>query len=144
MWRKKRNLKAAETDTVIQSRAPHLSLTPREYIPSASLSKLESDFTSRVQTFFRNTNIDEFNHSFMDGVISSTEQEALADLLRQRADHRGTIIDLIDKLWRGDRIKAEAKLEQTQSEIQECEDALRKLEEIYYRGTSMAENETLM
>lgn len=133
-----------ETGAVIQSRAPHLSLAPREYSPSVSLTQLEREFTDRVQAFFQHTHVDEFNQSFMDKVIFTTEKEALAGLLRQRADHRGAIIDLIDGLWRGDRIKAEAKLDQTRAELLECSEMLRRLERVYYKGTSMDETEAFM
>lgn len=121
----------------IQNYAPNISLTPQDYVLSSHLLELESNFHSIVQAFFKNTNIDEFNASFIDGVIASTEREALADLSRQRADHAGKINHLIEKLWRGDKIKAEAKLAQNRSELQECERELMRLERIYYQGTSM-------
>lgn len=124
----------------IQNYAPNVSLTPQDYKLSAHLSELELNFQSIVQSFFGSTHIDEFNASFIDGVISSAEREALADLCRQKADHEGKINHLIDKLWRGDKIKAEAKLAQNRSELQECEKELERLERIYYHGTSMEEN----
>lgn len=123
----------------IRNYAPNVSLTPQDYMLSARLSELELNFRSIVQSFFKNTNIDEFNASFIDGVILSAEQEALADLCQQKADHEGKINHLIEKLWRGDKIKAEAKLAQNRSELQECERELERLKRIYYYGTSMEE-----
>lgn len=121
----------------VQSYAPNISLTPRDYELSTHLLDLEMNFRSIVQTFFKNTNVDEFNASYIDGVISSTEREALADLCHQKADHVGKINHLIEKIWRGDKIKAESKLAQNKWELQECERALKQLERIYYHGTSM-------
>jgi len=121
----------------VQSYAPNISLTPRDYEISTHLFDLEMNFRSVVQAFFKNTNIDEFNASYIDGVISSAEREALAGLCQQKADHVGKINHLIEKIWRGDKIKAEAKLAQNRNELQECERALEQLERIYYRGTSM-------
>ena len=128
-----------EHEVEIQNYAPNISLTPQDYVLSSHMLALESNFHSIVQAFFKNTNIDEFNASFIDGVIASTEREALADLSRQRADHAGKINHLIEKLWRGDKIKADAKLAQNISELQECESELMRLERIFNRGTSMEE-----
>lgn len=130
--------KQQETHEVeVQSYAPNISLTPRDYELSAHLLDLEMNFHSIVQAFFKNTNIDEFNATYIDGVISSAEREALADLGQQKADHIGKINHLIEKIWRGDKIKAESKLAQNKRELQECERTLKQLERIYYHGTSM-------
>ncbi len=130
--------KQQETHEVeVQSYAPNISLTPRDYELSAHLLDLEMNFHSIVQVFFKNTNIDEFNATYIDGVISSAEREALADLGQQKADHIGKINHLIEKIWRGDKIKAESKLAQNKRELQECERTLKQLERIYYHGTSM-------
>lgn len=127
----------ADHEVEIHNYTPNVSLTPQDYALSSHLLDLELNFRSTVQAFFNNTNIDEFNATFIDGVIASAEREALADLYRQKADHTGKINHLIEKLWRGDKIKAEAKLAQNERELQECQKELEQLERIYYHGTSM-------
>ena len=52
----------------------------------------------------------------------------------------GAIIHLIERLWRGDKIKAEAKLAQNRDELLACERELARLEQVYHRGTSLAED----
>lgn len=125
----------------IRSYAPHGDLTPRTYELPPHLTRLEENFRAIVRKFLQNTRADEFNASYLDGVIAAAEQEALADLARQRANHRGAAIQLVERLWQGDRIKAEARLAQNREELEECRLELERLERVFYRGTSLARAE---
>lgn len=122
----------------IQSYAPHGNLVPRNYELSPQLTRLEREFHAIVRKFLQSTRADEFNASYLDGVIAAAEQEAMADLTRQRADHESTVTHLVEQLWRGDRIKAEARLAQNCQELEECRQELERLERVFYRGTSLA------
>lgn len=125
----------------VWSYAPHGELTPRHYELSPHLTRLEREFHAIARKFLQHTRADEFNASYLDGVIAAAEQEALADLARQRVDHVGAVTHLVEKLWRGDRIKAETRLAQNRTELEECQQELKRLERVFYRGTSLARAE---
>ena len=56
----------------------------------------------------------------------------------QKVDHLNAIYEL-GKIWDGDKIKAEVKLEEVVIERQEVEKSLRLLEYIYNKGTAYEE-----
>lgn len=138
-WFQKRAARKQRTDLEVrvQSYAPNATLIPQEYGVSEHLAKLEDNFQATVMTFFKNTNVDQFNESYIDGLIKTAEREAIADLGMQRIDHVIKIKHVLQKVWKGDRMKTEEKLAQAQRELNKCEEELHRLEHIYCKGTSM-------
>lgn len=133
-----------EETVSVRTYAPHLGLTPRDYMMPQLLADFETGFERRAKEFLQNANPDQYNGSYMDGVICKLRDEALVELSLQRADHVGSIADLISKLWNGDQIKAQAKLEQCTAELEETDRELAKLRRVYHRGTSLSDEEEEM
>lgn len=130
-----------ETQGSIRTYAPHTALTPVDYKLSPIMADLEADFPKLVAQFLKEGKPDRYNGSFMDAVIQRTTEEALHHLALQRADHVGSIVDMISKIWSGDKIKAKAKLEQTEEALIQTDREIARLERICYKGTSFEETQ---
>lgn len=121
--------------------APNTSLRPRDYLLARTMSKLEENFEETCKDFLKNTQPDKYNGSYMDAIIQKAGEEAIISLTLQRAEHISILNDLLDKLWLGDKIKGQAKLDQAMNERKEVEKEIQKLQRIYWKGTSFLEEQ---
>lgn len=130
-----------EEKTATPIYAPHQCWTPQDYYEPALLAALEDEFEKKCKSWLTAAKPDQFNGSYMDAIIEKHETEALVQLSLQRVDHMSAVDALIMKLWKGDRIRAEARLRQNKEELTMVETELHKLEKIYWSGTSLGEAE---
>ena len=117
---------------------PHDTLCAQDYKLPPMLSEFESGFEQRCKAWLRNAKPDMYNAGYMDILIDQFEKEATVMLENQKVDHLNAICELC-KIWDGDKIKAEVKLEDVVIERQEIEKNLSLLEKIYNKGTAYEE-----
>lgn len=145
--RKKKNKRAFTENSQeiynvrIPTYAPNLGLQPVDYLMSPQMKGFSSNFEEKCKEFIKNTNLDEYNGSYFDAVIEKVCNEAIVNLTLQRADHVSVITTLLEKMWMGDRIKIEAKLEQAIVEVEAVEKRIRKFERICWKDTNFIEEE---
>lgn len=114
---------------------PHDTLCAQDYRLPYLLASFEQGFEQRCRTWLKNAAPDRYNRGYMDLVIDQLEEEALVMLELQSVDHESVIHELT-KIWGGDKIKAEAKLAETQAESERVDYEIRRLERIYHKGTA--------
>lgn len=122
---------------------PHDTLCAQDYKVPLMLSEFETVFEQRCKAWLRNAKPDMYNAGYMDILIDQFEKEAIVMIENQKIDHLSAIYELC-KIWNGDKIKAEVKLEEVVLERQEVEKTLHLLERIYNKGTAYEELEYVM
>lgn len=141
---KKKDRRINKDNTVtIPVYGPHDTLQPQDYFIPQMLSMFEQCFEQRCKTWLKNARPDQYNRGYMDLIIDELEAEALVMLDVQSVDHESAIYDLV-KVWIGDKIKAEAKLKETQEERKAVNCDIKHLEGIYYKGTAYERLEETM
>lgn len=119
--------------------APNQGLFPKEYQISAQLAQLEAIFKMHCVEFLSNSNPDEYNSSYMDAVIERICVDAIKFIKVQRCDHVYTIRKFLNDMHKGDYVKCKRKLEDYKRDKEANSIKLKKYKEIYYHGTSLAE-----
>lgn len=119
--------------------APNLGLRPEQYQKISELTEFEESFDKRCAEFLKTANPDQCNGTYMDAEIDHICDKAIASLSYQYVNHLNLINTLLKRVWRGDRIKGEAKLAWTLNERHEVERELIKLQAIYWKDTSLEE-----
>lgn len=132
---KDRRINQDSTSVDIPVYGPHDTLCAQDYKLPYMLSTFEQGFEQHCKTWLQNANPDMYNRGYMDMLITQLEQEAVVMLDIQEVDHQSAIYELA-KIWIGDQIKAETKLEEVVREKAVVEQKIRQLENIYHRGTA--------
>ena len=114
---------------------PHDTLCAQDYKIPIMLSEFEAAFEQRCKAWLRNAKPDMYNAGYMDILIEQFEKEAMVMIENQKVDHINAIHELC-KIWTGDKIKAEVKLEEVIQEQHEVEKSLCVLECIYNKETA--------
>ena len=114
---------------------PHDTLCPQDYKLSSLISSFEANFEERCKTWLQQANPDMYNRGYMDLLIDQLQAEAISVLDIQEVDHQGAIYEL-GKIWTGDKVKADKKLEDTLQEEADVARELSHLEKIYHNKTS--------
>lgn len=127
------------TSVPIPHYAPNQGLSPKEYMISQKFADFETNFETECKKFLSKSNVDEYNGTYKDAIIQTYEKEAKIFIQVQREDHKNIIMNSLNEMHIGDRIKCESKLLQFQSEIEKVRGELEKLRAIYWRGTSYNE-----
>lgn len=160
MWWKKRMKKKSVDNEQLQKRsindpnevndtveipvyAPNLGLSPKEYQISPQLYSLEMNIQSICEEFLNKAKPDEFNSSYMDAIIERTCVECIKYIEVQRKDHERLIRGVLKHMHDGDYTYAKNKLVQFVKDKECMERELRKLQRIYWKGTSMSEEEEM-
>lgn len=113
---------------------PHDLLCAQDYKLSPMFVDFEQSFEQYCKTWLKNATPDMFNKAYMDSLITEYEKEGLISLDIQEVDHLSVIYEL-GKVWVGDRIKAEMKLNEITKEKAAIDYEILRLEKIYYNGT---------
>lgn len=114
---------------------PHDIITAADYKLAPFLSDFEKSFENICKSWLVKASPDMYNRSYMDLRIEKLMEEALKSLDTQEVDHRGAIYELT-KVTSADIIKAQFKLDETETMKSEVDKELAKLEKIYYKGTA--------
>ena len=132
---KDRRMNRDSNTVAIPVYGPHDTLCAQDYKIPPLLSEFESGFEERCKAWIRHAKPDMYNYGFMDVLIEQFEKEAIVMIENQKVDHQNAIYEL-SKIWVGDKIKAEAKLEEVACERQSVEKHIHLLERIYYKDTA--------
>lgn len=119
--------------------APNNGITVKEYMMSLEFTRFERNFVAKCKEFLSKTDVDEYNTSFMDALITTMGNEACINIDVQRINHIETIRGPLDDMHTGDAIKCCRRLEQWKRDLVQVEKDIAKLERIYYKGTSYDE-----
>ena len=134
--KKKRDRRINQDNAVeIPVYGPHDTLCAQDYRLPFMLATFEQGFEQRCKTWLKNATPDMYNRGYMDLLVDQLEKEALVMLDNQQVDHQSVIYEL-SKVWVGDKIKAEAKLTETQAEKTVVKREIKQLERIYHKGTA--------
>lgn len=135
---KDRRINKDNNTVAIPVYGPHDTLCAQDYKVPPMLSEFETGFEQRCKVWLRNAKPDMYNAGYMDILIEQFEKEAMVMIENQKVDHLNAIYELC-KIWNGDKIKVEVKLEEVALERQEVEKTLHLLERIYNKGTAYEE-----
>ncbi len=127
MFRKKHT--KAEPITIV-SYYPNENLQPRDYIEPELLQRFNAKFTSDVQRFIKNTNLDEYNDTFYDDMIRKIIDEAKAEVYLEYLAHQGLISTDLVNLFRADSQKYDLRLLVVEADIARNGAEIKKLEQM--------------
>lgn len=136
-WFKKKNVEEQEEHVKLPVYGPHDTLVVQDYQTPASLASLEQNFERCCKEWLEQAKPDMYNKGYMDMLIDKVRKESLVELDDEEVYHKRVICEL-EKIWRGDEVKAKGKLEETKAARKEVEEELKRVEWIYYRNTAFS------
>lgn len=135
--KKEENRRIHDDDIVdIPVYGPHDSILPVPYEASSFFARFEASFEGLCRDFLNKTELDKYSKGYMDSLIDQMVEETLDLLAVQEIGHR-SVIDQLMRTRSSDINDAEIRLGQIAPEKEAVRTEIRKLEEIYYSGTSL-------